>query len=63
MHSVRTLMNAGHLAYCVMAVHPPVFLYEEPDKYDHSNILQGLMCGYFLIWVSSCCMQGNSDIY
>ena len=63
MHSVRMLMNAGHLAYCVTAVHPLVFLYEEPDKYDHSNILQGLMRGYFLIWVSSHCMQGDSDIY
>ena len=50
--SVRAKINAGSEEFRVTGTNPPAFLYEDPDKYEHSNALSGFLRGYFLGRVS-----------
>jgi hypothetical protein len=51
-HSVRAAVNAGGSEYNVTADFPPSFMYEDPEKYDPENVLEGLMRGNYLLRVS-----------
>ena len=46
-------MNAGDPAFEVTAERLPVYLYEDPNKYDPWDVFAGLMRGPFLVRVSS----------
>ncbi len=51
--SIRANINRGDEAYQITADLSPVFLYENPERYDPDDVLVGYMRGYFLVRVSS----------